>query len=391
MKRLVSKHFYALECLLFLTLSCQKEKRILPNNNSKFEIPNPPALSPEVTRLKKKYEAQTRSYTDAFIPELDWHKIQKLKGRLIYRIPIAVENEQRNVSYLLLNQEEEKLFYSTRVGTENDNMVFIHSLDGDLDHFIFQKDGERKAFKFKSKVNNPYHIRFTPNMLRYSIDSVDIYPSYPDFPGPIDLGSLGDGGGDWSNFGGGGDGGDPPPPPPKPDDPKPDKPCPGNPVKNPSIAPSGGWNTKGGRYGEGVRTDRNTGLRRDHNGIDIQSPLNSPLYAMHGGTVVHAGYGKDFGNFVIISSTINGSTVQTTYAHLNQINVHKDQYIEQGAVFGLSGNTGNAKGTIPHVHIEAKEFSGAGDKIGKRVDPEKYIETKFDDKGKPDPNTGQCK
>ena len=57
-----------------------KRKKIFPNNNSNFQIPKPPELSLEVGRLKKHYEAQARSYTDVFIPELDWSKIQKLKG-----------------------------------------------------------------------------------------------------------------------------------------------------------------------------------------------------------------------------------------------------------------------------------------------------------------------
>jgi len=168
--------------------------------------------------------------------------------------------------------------------------------------------------------------------------------------------------------------------------PDPDKPCEGNPVKNPRIAPSGGWNEKGGQYG----WTRSSG-DQFHDGIDIKSDLNSDLFAMHGGEVVDirksfdAGEYKkrSYGNYVRIKSTINGETVFLRYNHLNSVGVKIGDQISAGDIIGKSGNTGNAqeKNGIPvepHVHIRARKIVNGKEQ---KVDPENYMATKFNNDG----------
>ena len=108
---------------------------------------------------------------------------------------------------------------------------------------------------------------------------------------------------------------------------------------------------------------------------------------MYEGKVSGVYYGDHFGNFIQVKSTVNGQSVEITYAHLNKIDVKSGQTLKQGEVFGLSGKTGNADKPeiIPHVHVEVwTTVNGKWD----RVDPEPYLTTKFDKYGKP---INQCK
>ena len=84
-----------------------------------------------------------------------------------------------------------------------------------------------------------------------------------------------------------------------------------------------------------------------HSGVDIACPEGTPLFAVVSGTVVFAGGTTNGGNYVKIK-TDEGTAV--AYAHLLQINVKTLDYIEQGAIIGLSGNTGRSTG--PHLHFE---------------------------------------
>ena len=163
-------------------------------------------------------------------------------------------------------------------------------------------------------------------------------------------------------------------------------PCPGDVVVNPTIAPSGGWNIKGGRFGM-TRTELD-GSPKAHYGIDITVAPNTPLGAMYAGKVVAienkfqpgpAGHKKkSYGNYVTIRSTLpNGETIDIKYNHLNRVDVALNSTISQGAQIGLSGKTGNAwKVSIAHVHVQVL-------KNGVNINPEPYVATKFDAAGKP--------
>lgn len=158
-------------------------------------------------------------------------------------------------------------------------------------------------------------------------------------------------------------------------------PCPGDPVENPSIAPSSGWNYLGGTYGK----TRNNGTKF-HDGIDIKASANTPVYSMYDGVVIGietsfdpGEYAKrSYGNFVNIKSIINGNVIYLKYNHLNSIgsNIKPGTQVSAGSQIGLSGTTGNASSktsiVIPHVHIQGRN------KDNKSIDPEPYLATKFD-------------
>ena len=389
----MKKHFYALECLLFLSFGCQKAK-VLKNKESITEVR--PTLSLEATRLKQKYEVQVSAYRDvAYVPELDWYRLQKWKGSEKYRVPLLLSDTVQNEAYLMIDEARDEWFYSTKIGTAEDHVIFFHQLEGNLAYFIFYKDGVKMLARLKDP-NSKYNIHFGPNFQRYSIPPVEISYTYPN-PWEIDwLGLIG-GGDNWQPGGGGGNGGGEPPPPPDPNDPN-KPPCQGDPIKEPSIAPSdiNKTNYNGGRYGKDTRR-YGDGRPKPHWGTDLAADPGTPVYAMYSGVVDFAGNKpgdydgmSEFGNFINIVSPVGGEPILISYAHLSAINVKPGQVVQQGDIIGLSGTSGNANGPniVPHVHIETRQQNNHNE--WERFNPEEIMTTEFDANGKPKPSSG-CK
>lgn len=86
---------------------------------------------------------------------------------------------------------------------------------------------------------------------------------------------------------------------------------------------------------------------KNHKGIDIGAPMNTPIVAVEEGTVTLARWYAGYGNCVMIEHP-NG--FKSVYGHLNSIQVTAGQTVAKGQQIGLSGTTGNSNG--PHLHIE---------------------------------------
>ena len=84
----------------------------------------------------------------------------------------------------------------------------------------------------------------------------------------------------------------------------------------------------------------------NHKGVDIGTPMGTPVLAAKSGTVTWASWNGGYGNCIIIS---HGNGNSTLYGHLSGYNVSTDQQVTQGQVIGYSGNTGNSTG--PHLHF----------------------------------------
>ena len=83
-------------------------------------------------------------------------------------------------------------------------------------------------------------------------------------------------------------------------------------------------------------------------GTDIgRVGYTSPIYASKAGTVIVSQYSSSYGNYVVVS---HGSGNTTLYAHMSSRKVEVGQYVNQGAVLGITGSTGNSTG--PHLHFE---------------------------------------
>lgn len=99
----------------------------------------------------------------------------------------------------------------------------------------------------------------------------------------------------------------------------------------------------------------------NHKGVDIGTPMGTPVLAAKSGTVTWASWNGGYGNCIIIS---HGNGNSTLYGHLSDYNVTTDQQVKQGQVIGYSGNTGNSTG--PHLHFGIIENSNW-------IDPLNYL------------------
>ncbi len=94
------------------------------------------------------------------------------------------------------------------------------------------------------------------------------------------------------------------------------------------------------------------GVTRQHNGIDIcrwAGTHGAQIVAVKEGTIEvanHSGYGGGYGLYVVIN---HGEGVKTYYAHLSSVHVNVGDYVTQGTVIGLAGNTGYSFGA--HLHF----------------------------------------
>jgi murein DD-endopeptidase MepM/ murein hydrolase activator NlpD len=94
-----------------------------------------------------------------------------------------------------------------------------------------------------------------------------------------------------------------------------------------------------------------------HQGIDITSPLGTPIRASHSGMVIYSNNTiKGYGNLIILR---HSEEYVTVYAH-NQVNlVEEGKWVEKGQVIGRVGQTGRASG--PHLHFEIRRNNKAVD------------------------------
>jgi septal ring factor EnvC (AmiA/AmiB activator) len=84
----------------------------------------------------------------------------------------------------------------------------------------------------------------------------------------------------------------------------------------------------------GQATDRLGGTAA-RNGIEIAVPENTPVRAVHGGTVGLAGPYVGFGNLVILE---HGANNYSLYGYLGTVGVEKGATVEAGAELGRSGS-----------------------------------------------------
>lgn len=95
------------------------------------------------------------------------------------------------------------------------------------------------------------------------------------------------------------------------------------------------------------------GYRAGHYAIDISDTSKPPIWAAGTGTVTKASsgtWGGGYGNHIIVD---HGGGLQTLYAHLDSLNVYEGQFVSQGDVIGIMGNTGRVYGiTGIHLHWE---------------------------------------
>jgi murein DD-endopeptidase MepM/ murein hydrolase activator NlpD len=126
----------------------------------------------------------------------------------------------------------------------------------------------------------------------------------------------------------------------------------------PSICPVKGRITS--RYGDRLSPfdGRNVEF---HEGLDIASPMDTPIRAAAHGTVKFAGWNGSYGKMLVID---HGYGTTTRYAHIGKILKKTGDKVKKGETIALVGNTGRSTG--PHLHYEVCLN-------GRSVNPQEYI------------------
>ena len=119
--------------------------------------------------------------------------------------------------------------------------------------------------------------------------------------------------------------------------------------------------------------------KRVHEGIDIRAPKGAPVVAIADGKINTISYSDSSGYYIAIDHK-NGWL--SLYVHLNDDiegndnlggketafaeNIYLGAEVVAGQTIGYLGDSGNAEGTVPHVHFEVRY-------MGKSFDVYQYI------------------
>jgi peptidoglycan LD-endopeptidase LytH len=95
---------------------------------------------------------------------------------------------------------------------------------------------------------------------------------------------------------------------------------------------------------------------RGHQGVDMFAPMGTPLYAVAEGTIYRV-YTNTLGGLAI--NLIDNAGDMYYYAHLSAAYVTSGQKVGTGQVIGAVGDSGNARGTPPHLHWQYHPGNGA--------------------------------
>jgi murein DD-endopeptidase MepM/ murein hydrolase activator NlpD len=114
-------------------------------------------------------------------------------------------------------------------------------------------------------------------------------------------------------------------------------------------------------YNEVYGVSRSGALLRAHDGLDLMVAVGTPVLAPFDGVVVdpaarwHPWDRSRYGLAVVISSSeATSAGYLALSAHLSSLGVRVGDLVTRGQVLGLTGRTGNAAGTAPHLHFELR-------------------------------------
>lgn len=118
-------------------------------------------------------------------------------------------------------------------------------------------------------------------------------------------------------------------------------------IKN-LVAPSGSKPVSGNKMNwptQGHRITQYYSWR--HYGLDIANKIGTPIYAADAGTIEYVGWGKGYGNQIVIN---HGGGKKTRYAHLSKTYISKGDKVAKGQSIAAMGSTGWSTGS--HLHFE---------------------------------------
>lgn len=125
--------------------------------------------------------------------------------------------------------------------------------------------------------------------------------------------------------------------------------------------------------GYGMREHPILGGRRKHDGVDLASPVGTPIHATADGVVEKASWFGGYGLFVELD---HGANMETRYGHMSRIAVAEGQRVHKGDVIGYVGSTGRSTG--PHLHYEVRVNGLAVNPLAYMQDDMKLLATAAD-------------
>ena len=97
----------------------------------------------------------------------------------------------------------------------------------------------------------------------------------------------------------------------------------------------------------GSRASPTTGLPQHHPGVELSAAVDTPIFAVSGGTVRYVAEDSVNGKFIKID---HGHGLTTAYCHASAIAVKKGDPVRQGQEVARSGQSGRVTG--PHLHFQ---------------------------------------
>lgn len=105
-----------------------------------------------------------------------------------------------------------------------------------------------------------------------------------------------------------------------------------------------------------------------HKGIDFAMANKTELKAIVEGKIQLIDYGSALAGKTVVIKGTDGMTY--IYGHLSEFKVNHGDFVKQGDLIGLSGNTGNVVGAGGGYHLD---FSVKNEQ-GQFIDPAPYVE-----------------
>ena len=104
------------------------------------------------------------------------------------------------------------------------------------------------------------------------------------------------------------------------------------------------------------------GADRKHQGQDIFAPKGTPIHSATEGYVIRVGENSLGGRTV---SVLGAGGRVYYYAHLDSYgaDIAEGDFVSPETVLGYVGNTGNARGTPPHLHFGVYSMTGPIDPL----------------------------
>ncbi len=104
-----------------------------------------------------------------------------------------------------------------------------------------------------------------------------------------------------------------------------------------------------------------------HDGIDMPTPIGTPVFAAHDGFIGGANMdNRGYGLYITQHWIEDGVIYELIYGHFDSIHypdisenvLDNTRPVKQGDIIGLSGNTGNSTG--PHLHLGLRIYNLQG-------------------------------